>query len=128
MTDLSSLIADIARNEIPDNVWEVARSLRNVVNWQSNGSIENIAKVLIAFSKRDQWQPIETAPKDGTRILLVGGVFHDIPFAGYWNFSPYAPDRPWTTVVGRLTLYEHCPTHWMPLPSPPRTKEGESNG
>lgn len=70
------------------------------------------------------WQPIETAPKDGTRIMLVGGVYHGVPFAGYWDPSPYTP-RPWTTVVGRHPLEEHCPTHWMPLLAPPAAAQGD---
>lgn len=33
---------------IPDDVWETARSLRNAVNWQSNASVEPIARALLA--------------------------------------------------------------------------------
>lgn len=33
---------------IPDDVWDAARSLRNAVNWQSNASVEPIARALLA--------------------------------------------------------------------------------
>lgn len=78
------------------------------------------------------WQPIETAPKDGTEIIGFRpdqGVFvfrwawmeefvpkdqngdptedYDDAFACWWH------DR-WDWLEGELR-----PTHWMPLPAPP---------
>jgi hypothetical protein len=75
-----------------------------------------------------EWQPIESAPKDGTAILAY------IPFAwaneepaalqdvvewhgpagsnGFW-FSRTAPNY-------HQACDKRCqPTHWMPLPAPP---------
>lgn len=37
--------------QIPDDIWEAARSLRNAVVWQSNASIEIIAKALLTQRK-----------------------------------------------------------------------------
>jgi len=79
------------------------------------------------------WQPIEIAPKDGTKIILWG----------YWAGEIYGPrDEPKFLGVGHIrsddTLdYEdegylwtmdmnECygrwakPSHWMPLPEPPQ--------
>lgn len=70
------------------------------------------------------WHPIETAPKDGTIILLVGGTYHGNPFPGYWELRPFSPGRPWVSVVNDRRLYEHVPTHWMPLPAAPAKQEG----
>lgn len=66
------------------------------------------------------WQPIETAPKDGTVILLMGGAFHGLPFAGQYHQSELSPDEPWICLTAdKRRLYGHVPTHWMPLPTPP---------
>ena len=71
------------------------------------------------------WQPIETAPRDGTEILMTNGV--DVS-SGQW-LSEYggtydqegAPngdgcDAGWTDWSGGM---QPDPTHWMPLPPPP---------
>jgi hypothetical protein len=67
-----------------------------------------------------EWQPIESAPRDGTYVLGFGlheqrGTYIDV--IHYWS------DR-WTVVW--MHGYGE-PTHWMPLPDPPATTscEGE---
>lgn len=72
------------------------------------------------------WQPIETAPKDGTEILTCSfevtqkpdgssliwydcEVVHWVDYeerGGWWN--------------GDVIRYPDSPTHWMPLPEPPK--------
>ena len=62
---------------------------------------------------RMQWQPIETAPTDGARILLCGkgGKIAD----GYYG----QPDG-FANPKQFVWPYIHAnPTHWMPLPTPP---------
>ena len=69
------------------------------------------------------WQPISTAPKDGRGVLVIDARVHQPEAAtsyfyeGRWwllceidNAERYAPwwDRP---------------THWMPLPTPPKDTE-----
>jgi len=64
------------------------------------------------------WQPIETAPKDGSHILLfcqdstvkIGG--------GYW----FAKKNCWVHGGYMRRLSE--PTHWQPLPATPITEPG----
>ena len=75
-----------------------------------------------------QWQPIETAPTDGTSILaIVAGEHPDsgepyVPevvhwLAGWWNES-------WSYDAG----VDYQPTHWMPLPDGPLSPKEPNNG
>ena len=56
----------------------------------------------------NMWQPIETAPKDGSSILLATpkGRIAD----GFWALTYGVWSWPYVMVE---------PTHWMPLPAPP---------
>lgn len=65
------------------------------------------------------WQPIETAPRDGTRVLLVGNVYGGIPFIGAWVPCEFTPDRSWLNCISCTRLYEHAIKCWMPEPDPP---------
>jgi hypothetical protein len=71
-----------------------------------------------------QWQAIETAPKDGTRILVVG--LHPGTTLHWMNFAYGDGDG----LDGDWMESLH-PTHWMPLPDPPQslhTMEEGSDG
>ena len=71
------------------------------------------------------WQPIETAPKDGRTILLAGGFLSDgrpSVRTGYWHDGKRL--KAWfDTALGRCAMK---PTHWMPLPDPPITTAEEA--
>lgn len=54
-----------------------------------------------------QWQPIETAPKDGTRILLWDG------------YMMYTGSKGLRTGGWHSNGERVVPTHWQPLPAPP---------
>lgn len=78
-----------------------------------------------------QWQPIETAPKDGRQILLTNG---QAVAQGWWEHEePYIYEKRdiggvyigqdesdgfdgWLDCEGGM---QPDPTHWMPLPAPP---------
>jgi hypothetical protein len=74
--------------------------------------------------RREEWRPIETAPKDGTRIEL--GNAHGVWIAEWCPVygSGYVPDDPWFSVmlnlnhIDRAVRYEKA-THWRPLFPPP---------
>ena len=81
------------------------------------------------------WKPIETAPKDGTRVDLwtsEGRVPNAFWRADHWTiWLRWKRDSTWrsgppkgahvyTNVVGAVT-------HWQPLPPPPTLEEIEGN-
>ena len=71
----------------------------------------------IEYRKRSQWQPIETAPKDGT-LIDVWDSHHncritDVFWSRYKNH--------WDIMVGsQYNVYINIFTHWMSLPKPPK--------
>jgi len=72
-------------------------------------------------SNSSGWQPIETAPRDGTEVILWDGAFRMI---GHWTGDQKDPEcSPDGWVRDFCTDPMHEPTHWQPLPPPP-SKEG----
>lgn len=66
------------------------------------------------------WQPIETAPKDGTRILVWIG--DDFPMVAKWKESKYGSWwNPCEDLIADV-LGACAPTHWMPLPAAPEPR------
>lgn len=77
----------------------------------------------------DGWQPIKTAPKDETSILVcdrrVGDGFHQVVS---WEPEPKAPGYSWATSDG-IAFHETAFTDWRPLPAAPiGTGNGEASG
>ena len=66
-----------------------------------------------------EWQPIETAPKGEItdyrdRVVLVWARGKPVRMAFYTNA--------WRLAYSRGTSLMFDPTHWMPLPEPPKTE------
>ena len=74
---------------------------------------------LKADAERIEWQPIETAPKDGTDILVMTGeTMHVVRWINiHGDFDYWAVDD---NKHGPFTLRGKAPTNWMPLPEPPK--------
>lgn len=81
------------------------------------------------------WQPIESAPKDGTSVLLLidpqdsAHSLHDDSFVvsiGSYGVEGGAEVDPtwcfagWSWSHDEYVRGKGTPTHWMPLPGPPR--------
>ena len=65
-----------------------------------------------AWNRRaDDWQPIETAPRDGTEVLTWDGLSHQVL---HWFDGGH--ESLWINEEG--TPCED-PTHWRPLPKGP---------
>ena len=76
------------------------------ISWERN--VEE-RRYTCCSCKRPLWQPIETAPKDGTCVLVYskGRVI-----------SAYFLHDDWLEVLHSYSFND--PTHWMPLPEPPK--------
>ena len=123
--------------DIPDELWYklklqidagdrfgVAGTFRGVVRVTKKSIHKRVAELIPASAqaaaKVQQWQPIETAPKDGTEIILsrearvTSGLWFDMggDDEGAEGWSG------WVSQDGGFSE-EHPPTNWMPLPEPP---------
>lgn len=119
---------------------DLRSSIREIVGeLYSPAKVEELER-LIAVSRDHErstgsvtsgWRPIDSAPKDGTSILLWSGGEHTI---GWWECGKEfalsaAGFNNWCK--GHLTVggYDagfdgiYNPTHWMPLPAPPSSAE-----
>ena len=83
----------------------------------------NILDSMKILLDRFSWQPIETAPKDGTPILAYE------PTPG----SPTEEDGRYYITTGyrvrnqyRTGTEHENPTHWMPLPEPPKEEDNKA--
>ena len=122
----------------------VARYEREMKEWVERGRteeekaaalkwLEDMRDAALEAAREDGWQPIETAPKDGTRVLLWF-EWHDLPVVGdfrhgrWWSVHSLGGNlahpngMDWEEVVR--------PTYWRPLPAPPAVNQAreESKG
>lgn len=78
--------------------------------------IDCMRSAIKAYEKA-MWQPIDSAPKDGVRIIVYRPTANSdyIPRVGidYWF-----KNRAW----GKSNCYTQ-PTHWRPLPYPPENEK-----
>lgn len=78
--------------------------------------------------REDDWRPIETAPKDGTRILMyqreAGGEYGKIEYEDYYFVGWF--DKYWYCC--EYSAFEREPTHWMPLPEQPAQLAAQEEG
>ena len=71
------------------------------------------------------WKPIETAPKDGTIIIAYSphdGRVRTMQFDSHEYRKRPQPHWRATNNFGIMWDMERQPTHWMPLPEPPKTE------
>lgn len=64
-----------------------------------------------------EWQPIETAPEDGTKILAYSPRAPGSKIRVTWYRK--AEDNASYIGWGEFNMDYWPPTHWMPLPTPP---------
>lgn len=80
------------------------------------------ARITDALAEKDEgWMPIETAPKDGTKIKLLCEFGEDEGFYCDYtkrDWNPSGLPGEWSTDKGNGD-----PTHWRPLPPLPKGDE-----
>lgn len=67
------------------------------------------------------WEPIETAPRDGTAIIVQWKGHEntaEMMNMVWWDEYAKAPYK-WRQMEGDLAMHENAFSHWMPLPEPP---------
>ncbi len=119
---------------------ELIARLQRIADWfdlhdefsfsEEPATIREAADALQALER--VWQPIETAPKDGTQVILTNGVsvaqgnwLHSEPFirehrdleGRYIDQDESDGYDGWIDFIGGMMPE---PTHWMPLPTPPK--------
>ena len=97
----------------------------------AEGKVQSLAEIdaEVGWTRADGWQPIETAPKDGTRILVFTGP-HPLVKGGqsrvsiaHWGFV-YDSEDGW--VRDNIGTFEEPVLFWQPLPTPPARREDET--
>ncbi len=78
-----------------------------------------------------KWQPIDTAPKDGTSVILavtggpngpaIGEARWHEAYGGDWWWAGNSPGDYWGGPISEIQL--GMPTHWWPLPAAPSDSE-----
>lgn len=96
---------------------------------------EEILRLRYELEQAHKWQPIETAPKDGTRFWgrvgddAIAMLWHNKfeAFVSSWRRMTMAPGYSYQAKGSDewVTQHDHSPdthqpTRWMPLPPPPR--------
>ena len=66
------------------------------------------------------WQPIETAPTNGDSVLLYyGSKYYIMEGRCFPRDTGYSGGMSYSWVAA-LDMGDLEPTHWMPLPEPPK--------
>jgi len=70
------------------------------------------------------WQPIETAPKDGTEFLAAIQV-HNTRGDEWWERHVVAVDDATGDLISDQPWSLGDYSHWMPLPDPPKEETSD---
>ena len=96
------------------------------------GQDDDKREAIAAWNRRAPvWQPIATAPKDGSKVMLHGPVawleymFDDAAPLEEASVLGSFSDGEWRTETANPYSDIVRPTHWQPLPAPPQEPTNE---
>jgi hypothetical protein len=103
-----------------------AKIMRQLREWKSYANTEDMKEFVddIIDELREGchehvWLPIESAPIDGARWILLGRPDYAIPEIGYFSkrHNVFVSGNGGVTIFGP----NDPPTHWKPVPAPPKS-------
>lgn len=139
--DIARMLRDAAALIYVDDGEEIGPAMAHVAEGlrKFSSAVDRMADIYYRYSEERTsapatagWQPIETAPKDGTQVLLCQatdaggnpieplGIFCQV--AAWWQ-EEEDPNEPgewivYCSIPAEPKLF-FDPTHWMPLPPNP---------
>lgn len=125
----SAIVVGGSKSSMYDGYQENCEAIAACVNFLRAHS----AEIAGALRDADGWQPIESAPRDGTYILVCNS--HGSWIAKWKPVfqSGFRPSNPWASMmlnhdhIERPGRFDH-PTHWRPLPAPPTQDSAMQQG
>lgn len=108
--DIKRMAQTVITGLLREEGWELPGTDDEEVTtiWLQDELLDAVNKLIAAR----QWQPIETAPTDGTRILAYAAAYDDLP--AFQTIAAYHPDGGWCVDELREV------THWKPLGEGPQ--------
>ena len=96
------------------------------LRWAKTSREEAAALRELRAYRKEAWRPIETAPKDGTRVLCCGPklLVAECEWRMEQTFASRVDSSGWYRTCQHPQVF---PTHWMPLPAAPEPQEEPAN-
>lgn len=122
-------------DDLIERLRTAARNPYDMTDEQGRADLIREAAAALEAAREDAWQPIETAPRDGTTVVVY--------FKGHGPMT-VAWEDPWGDgpegAIWCVTDHKHGPpypvrgyrtgddTHWRPLPAPPAIDQARGKG
>jgi hypothetical protein len=113
---LTSLPGAVLESLIKDA--EDARFSSSLIGINFRAALPKLKAALQSSAKKQGWQPIETAPRDGTEILVSWHGWPSLEGDNSIEIAIFKEGVWWSNDAVVST-----PSHWMPLPPPPPKEE-----
>ena len=119
--ELYNLLEFVKIMGLHNHVWiELVEEKYNAMIKERNDLADEVAQLtshILSDGAFQEWQSIETAPKDGGYILCWSeGTHRILKYRSFPASSCCPAEAGWFDDV----LERWLPTHWMPLPEPPK--------